>query len=75
MNRLGHALNNTEIYSQTYQIRAVESRTDYAYWMAQMARHEIVRQASMAMLSTAMLFKNLTITSMIININPNLWRN
>jgi flagellin len=54
MNRLGHALNNTEIYSQNLSdSRSRVEDTDYAYWMAQMARHEIVRQASMAMLSTA----------------------
>ena len=54
MNRLGHALNNTEIYSQNLSdSRSRIEDTDYAYWMAQMARHEIVRQASMAMLSTA----------------------
>ena len=54
MNRLGHALNNTEIYSQNLSdSRSRVEDTDYAYWMAQMAHHEIVRQASMAMLSTA----------------------
>jgi flagellin len=54
MNRLEHALNNTEIYSQNLSdSRSRVEDTDYAHHMAQMARHEIVRQASMAMLSTA----------------------
>ena len=67
MNRLGHALNNTEIYSQNLSdSRSRVEDTDYAYWMAQMARHEIVRQQHGNVKHSECCSKaSLTITSMI----------
>ena len=54
MNRLGHSLNNAEIY--TANMADSNSRiqdTDYAKEMTELSRIQIVRQAGMAMLSQA----------------------
>ena len=54
MNRLGHSLNNAEIY--TANMADSNSRiqdTDYAKEMTELSRIQIIRQAGMAMLSQA----------------------
>ena len=54
MNRLGHSLNNAEVFSAN--MSDANSRlmdTDYAKEMTEFAKSQIVRQAGMAMLTQA----------------------